>query len=61
MVQRPGSSWTKRRANEESRSATIEEYSLLLYIGHVLGAPAMPPVLTPGESCADKHGLVSSA
>jgi hypothetical protein len=33
-------------------STTIEEYSLLLYIGHVLGAPSMPPVLTPGKPCA---------
>ena len=31
---------------------TIEEYSLLLYIGHVLGAPPMPAVKTPREPCA---------
>jgi hypothetical protein len=31
---------------------TIEEYSLLLYIGHVLEALPMPAVTTPREPCA---------
>jgi hypothetical protein len=38
------------------RPTTIEEYSLLLYIGHALGAPPMPAVLTAGESCAWQPG-----
>jgi hypothetical protein len=34
------------------RPTTIEEYSLLLYIGDALGAPPMPDVLTGSDSCA---------
>lgn len=33
------------------KSTTIEEYSLLRYIGNVLGSPPMPPVIIPGEQC----------
>lgn len=31
---------------------SIEEYSVLLYIGHLLHAPSMSPVLTPRQPCA---------